>query len=282
MSPHVAVVTDSTSYLPPGLSTEAGITVVPLHVAIGDMEGEEGTSITPHEVASALGARGPRVTTSRPTPAAFSDAYRSAFSAGATAIVSLHLSSRLSGTYESALLAAATVEGEVRVLDSQSIGMGLGFAVLAAAEAARAGAPPGEVERVARRSWERTTVLFYVDTLEHLRRGGRVRAATAWVGTALAVKPLLHMVDGEIVVREKVRTSARALARLEAWAVAEAGESGCDLAVHHLGAPERAEFLAGRIAERLRRVGRVVVSEVGAVVGAHAGPGMVGAVVHRW
>ena len=123
--------------------------------------------------------------------------------------------------------------------------------------------------------------LFYVDTLEHLRRGGRIGAASALLGTALAVKPLLHVVDGRIALREKVRTSARALSRLVDLAAEAAGDGPADVAVHHLAAPERAELLALQLRERIAGLGVLHVSEVGAVVGAHVGPGALGVVVSR-
>jgi DegV family protein with EDD domain len=127
----------------------------------------------------------------------------------------------------------------------------------------------------------RTRTFFYVDTLEHLRRGGRIGAASALLGTALSVKPILHMVDGEIVVREKVRTASRALARLVDLAVEAAGESPVDIAVHHLAAPERAAELAAHLRQRLGDRMRVCYqTEIGAAVGAHVGPGLVSVVVH--
>jgi DegV family protein with EDD domain len=192
----------------------------------------------------------------------------------------VHLSGQLSGTCAAARLAAEEAPGPVEVLDSGVIAMGLGFAVLAAAEVADAGGDLEAVTAAARSATERTTILFYVDTLEYLRRGGRLGAAAALLGTALAVKPILHMSGGAVVLKEKVRTSARALARLEDLAV-EAGAGGCDLAVHHLAAGERASELRNRLVDRLGDVGNVVVSEVGAVVGAHTGPGVLGVVVVR-
>ena len=158
--------------------------------------------------------------------------------------------------------------------------MGLGFAVLSAAAAAAQGRPAHEVAEAARRRAAASTTVFYVDTLEHLRRGGRIGAAAAFVGSALAVKPLLHMVDGHIEPLEKVRTAAKAIARLEEVAVAAAGSRPGDMAVHHL-AERRAGRRAGRQAAPAgaRDSTQLVVSEVGAVVGAHVGPGMLAVVV---
>ena len=121
--------------------------------------------------------------------------------------------------------------------------------------------------------------VFYVDTLEHLRRGGRIGAGAAFLGSALAVKPLLHLVDGHIEPLEKVRTSVKAIARLQEIAVQHAGDAEVDIAVAHLANPDRAQMLADRLRERLPRLGRMEVGEVGAVVGAHVGPGMLSVVV---
>ena len=282
MGGHVAVVTDSTAYLPDGLADRLGITVVPLRVVLGGVSGAEGSEVTPADVASAL-ARWVPVSTSRPSPADFVAAYRAALGSGASAIVSLHLSSELSGTWDSARLAAAECGGEevIRVVDSRTTAMGLGFAVLAAAEAVRDGAGLAEAYAAAMRSVERTTTLFYVDTLEHLRRGGRIGAAQALLGTALSVKPILHVADGRIVPLEKVRTASKGVARLEALAAQAAGDDPVDVAVHHLAAPDRAATLTDRLRARLAKLREVYTSEVGAVVGAHAGPGMLGVVVVR-
>jgi fatty acid kinase fatty acid binding subunit len=281
MGGRVAVVTDSTAYLPDGLADRLSIRVVPLQVVLGGREGAEGSEVTPAEVASALAAWVP-VSTSRPTPARFAGVYRDALDRGASEVVSLHLSRELSGTWDSARLAAAEVGSDrIRVVDSRSAAMGLGFAVLAAAEAAAAGGTQEQVYEAAVGTAERTTTLFYVDTLEHLRRGGRIGAAQALLGTALSVKPILHVREGRIVPLEKVRTVSKGIARLEALAVAAAGDGPADIAVHHLAAAERATQLAERLRARLPEVRQFYASEVGAVVGAHVGPGVLGVVVVR-
>ena len=281
MGGRVVVVTDSTAYLPDGLADELSVRVVPLQVVLGGRSGAEGSEVTPAQVAAALAAWVP-VSTSRPTPAEFAAVYREALEDGADGVVSLHLSRELSGTWDSARLAAAEVgAGSIRVVDSRSAAMGLGFAVLAAAEAAAKGGSREEVYAAAVGTAERTTTLFYVDTLEHLRRGGRIGAAQALLGTALSVKPILHVREGRIVPLEKVRTVSKGIARLEALAVAAAGDGPADVAVHHLAAAERAALLAERLRRRLPQVRQFYASEVGAVVGAHVGPGVLGVVVVR-
>lgn len=278
MGRSVAIVTDSTAYLDAALVAEHDLTVVPLQVVIGGRALSEGSEIGPGEVADALRHWAP-VSTSRPAPGAFLAAYQAAAAAGAAAVVSIHLSAEISGTVEAARLAARDAPVPVTVVDSRSLAMGLGFAVLTAAESAGRGAGVEEVAALASRRASRTSGFFYVDTLEHLRRGGRIGAAAAFLGTALAVKPLLHLVNGRIEPLEKVRTASRGLARLEELAVERAGAAAVDLAVHHLADPDRAAALAQRLGERVPGAGEVVVGEVGAVVGAHVGPGMLAVVV---
>ena len=278
----VVVVTDSTACLPDGLAEAAGLTVVPLAAVVDGVSGLEGVDLTSADVGRAMHADRDRVTTSRPAPAQLAETYGRALDEGAAGVVSVHLSARLSGTYDAACLAAAQFAGRVGVVDSGSTGMGLGFVALAAAEAAGRGTGLEGVRQAAAAAIARTTTLFYVDTLEFLRRGGRIGAASALLGTALAVKPILHMVDGQIVVREKVRTSVRALARLVDLAAEAAGDSAVDVAVHHFAAPQRAAALAEQVARRLGdRMRASYVTEVGAVLAAHVGPGLASVVVHR-
>jgi DegV family protein with EDD domain len=276
----VAVVTDSTAYLPDELVEGYGIHVVPLYVVLAGHSGREGEDIGPQDVARALNVRGQRVSTSRPTPGDFVAAYRRALSEGADRLVSIHLSSELSGTWDAARLAASQVgEHVVKVVDTRSAAMGAGFAVLAAARSAAAGADVATVARTAQEIADATRTFFVVDTLEHLRRGGRIGSAAAVLGSALAVKPVLHVQDGRVVPLEKVRTTARALNRLVQRAVEAAGEGPVSVAVHHLAAPEKAERLAAEIRERLPQLRELHVSELGAAIGAHVGPGAVGIVV---
>jgi DegV family protein with EDD domain len=277
MSRRVALVTDSTS-VDDGLATRLGLIVVPLQVIVDDQAYDEGSEITPDEVAAALWAK-KAVSTSRPAPEAFLRAYRDAASDGAEAVVSVHLSGEVSGTYESAQLAARDAPIPVHAVDSRQLGMGTGFAVQSAAAALDAGRSAEDAADAARARSAAMTSLFYVDTLEYLRRGGRVGAAAAFVGSALAVKPLLQVREGLIVPLEKVRTSAKALSRLEDLAAAATGEAVCDIAVAHLASAEKADALASRLKERVPHVRELVVTQVGAVIGAHVGPGMLAVVV---
>ena len=281
---HVAVVTDSTAYLPEGFADRQAVSVVPLHVIVDADGGLDGVDFGPAELAKALDERR-TVLTSRPTPAELADTYRAALRGGASNVVAVHLSRDLSGTWEAARLAAEEVGSEVgdpdavRVVDSRTTAMGLGFAALAAADAAAKGRQPGEVERIATDVASRTRTFFCLQTLEHLRRGGRIGPAAALVGSALAVKPLLHVAGGQIVPLEKVRTTSRAAARMVELTMDAAGDGPVGLAVHHLGAPDRAADLATRLEECLPNSDGCLVSEVGAVIGAHTGMGVLGVVV---
>ena len=275
--PRTVIVTDSTASLPAEVAADRGIVVVPLQVVVGaDVFDEGADGATPEMVAEALREFRP-VSTSRPAPAAMLQVYEQAAAGGAEAIVSVHLSGDMSGTFESAQLAARDASVPVIAVDSRQVGIATGFAVLAAADVLDAGGTPEQVAEAAGERAGATTSLFYVDTLEYLRRGGRIGAAAALLGGALAVKPLLTIADGRVATLEKVRTTGRALTRLEELAVAAAQEGPVDVGVAHLAAEGRAGELAERLGDRLgdNLEGRAVqCGEVGAVLGAHVGPGM--------
>jgi len=280
----IVVVTDSTCCLPADVIAEHGLVVVPLQVVIGSDSHDEGSpAATPTRVAEALREHR-AVSTSRPAPALLRRIYDEAAAGGASAVVSVHLSGDMSGTLEAAQLAAQQASLPVVCVDTRQVGAATGYAAVAAAEAVAAGADPREAALAARRRADASASYFYVDTLEHLRRGGRIGSAAALLGGALAVKPLLSIDDGVVTTREKVRTSAKAIARLAELTVAaaETSEGPIDLCVAHLAAQERADTLAAELADRLaHRLGDRFVwsTELGAVLGAHVGPGMLAACV---
>ena len=270
----VVVVTDSTAMLPAELAVERGIVVVPLQVVVGGDAFDEDAA-TSDMVATALRAR-TAVSTSRASPAALLEAYRRAADQGATEVISIHLSGDMSGTFESAQLAARDASVPVTTVDSRQAGVATGFAVLSAVDVLDAGGTSGQAVEAARRRAAASSSLFYVDTLEYLRRGGRIGAAAALFGGALAVKPLLQIRDGRVDRLEKVRTAARAIARIEELAVQAAGAHEIDLCVAHLANPDRAAQLVDHLSERLagNLGGRDIwCGELGAVLGAHVGPG---------
>jgi DegV family protein with EDD domain len=286
--PRIVLVTDSTASLPPKVVAERDIVVVPLEVVIGADVFEEGADgATPEMVADALRAFRP-VSTSRPSPSVMLEVYEQAARGGASAVVSIHLSGDMSGTFESAQLAAREASIPVTAVDTRQVGIGTGFAVLAAADVLDAGGSAEEAAEAARDRAAATASLFYVDTLEYLRRGGRVGAAAALFGGALAVKPLLTIENGVIATLEKVRTATRALSRLEELAAQAADGRQVEVGVAHLASPDRAGQLTERLTDRLadNLSGREVwCGELGAVLGAHVGPGMLAAcvapVLHR-
>src|SRR3954463_11044445 len=273
----VVVVPDSTASLSPELADKRGIVVVPLQVVIGaDVHDEGADGATPELVAAALKEFRP-VSTSRPTPAALLEVYEECAQRGATEIVSVHLSADMSGTFESAQLAAREASVPVVPVDSRQVGVATGYAALSAQDVVDAGGSAADAAAAARERGALSRSLFYVDTLEYLRRGGRIGAAAALFGGALAVKPLLQIEDGRVATLEKVRTSVRAIARLEELAVQAADGKQVDVCVAHLASPDRAHALAQRLGERLAEnlADRDVwCGELGAVLGAHVGPGM--------
>jgi len=277
----IVVVTDSTSTVPAQVADAGAVQVVPLQVVIDDDVYDEGAEeVSPERLAVALRDKH-AVSTSRPAPAVFGELYARLADEGATEIVSVHLSAEVSGTFESALVASRTAPVPVTCVDTRQVGVATGYAVESALDVIGAGGTAAEAAEAARTRAAGATSLFYVDTLEYLRRGGRVGAAAAVFGGALAVKPLLAIVDGVIAPQAKVRTAAKAIARLEALAIEAAGEGPVELCVAHLAAEERAsamaERLAGELGERLvpARSGESVrCVELGGVLGAHVGPGM--------
>ena len=278
MTRRVAVVTDSTAYLPPDIVRASGITVVPVQVIVGGHAYDETSDEAGvRRVADALRAWQP-VTTSRPSPERFRAAFAAALADGADSIVCATLSSRMSGTYDSARLAAKEIDADVRIVDSRTVAMALGFAVLAGNDVAAQGGDADVVAEIIERRARDSTSLFYVDTLEYLRRGGRIGSARAAVGQALKVKPILRILDGEVVPLDRVRTTSKAISRLTELALASAEGRPAEFAVQDLDAAGRALDLAATIQQR-RPEARVITCPLGAAVGAHTGPGIVSVAV---
>jgi DegV family protein with EDD domain len=272
----VGIVTDSTAYLPESVAQRLGIEVVPVQVISGGMAFDEVGGISVDEVSAALRAN-KQVTTSRPSPERFIETYQKLQAAGCDSIVSTHLSSGLSGTYESALLASKRMDIEVQVIDSYAIAMMLGFAVESGAVFAQAGGSIADVVTTIKRRCAAGSIIFYVDSLEFLERGGRISPLKSRVGSALSVKPLLHMINGKVEQKELVRTSAKALERLVEIA-SSAARIPSDIAVHHVAAEIRANQVAQELCEILG-IPEITVTQAGAVVGAHVGPGAIAVVV---
>jgi DegV family protein with EDD domain len=276
MAAAVAVVTDSTACLPAGLAGRSGILVVPLRVVADGMSADDGPSALSGELGAEVG-RGARLSTASPAPERFAAAYAAAAAAGAAAVVSVHVSASLSGTVGSARLAAGDAPVPVRVVDSRSLGMGLGFAALSAAQAAQAG---GRLDDVAAAASARSAGLrsfFVLDTLDRLSAGGRLDPSG--LGGVLTVRPLLHLAGGRVEVLEKLRTPSAAARRMEEAAAEYAAGRAVDVAILYLGRPERGRALAGRLEQLIPAARHRFLTEAGAVIRAHTGPGMLGVVV---
>lgn len=273
----VAIVTDSTAYIPTEILKKLGITSVPLNVQWNGAVYEEADP-SAVEVLAAL-RRGELATTSRPTPERFAALYQSLAQSGAMEIVSIHISSSMSGTSEAAQLAARNAPIPVHVVDSRTVGMAMGYGVISAALAADEGMSGIEVAEVARRRMAATNIFFSVAKLENLRRSGRISRGASLLATALAIKPILTVEDGHVVAQERVRTQAGAIKRLQEMALEATKNRAVDVAVHHLGGAELANSFASDLREVLSGVGQVVVTEVGAVVGTHVGPGAIAVVI---
>lgn len=275
--PRTAVVCDTTAYLPRDLLEANGIRTISLYVTIDGEQRPESEISDYGEFFERLLASESGATTSQPSVGDFVSLYQPLLEGGSD-VVSIHLSAAISGTVEAAQQAAAQLAGDgggrVHVMDSRSAGGGTGIVVLAAAAAARGGGTPEEVLAQAQRAREGLKIWFAVDTLEYLRRGGRIGAARAWIGSTLKIKPILTF-EEEITPVERVRTRARALDRLRDYA-RQRHESGADAwVVQHIQDPEAAEQLVGDCRE-IFGVGPLFVSEIGPVIGAHAGPGVLG------
>jgi DegV family protein with EDD domain len=274
----VAVVTDSTHYLPADVLASHGLHVVSLYVKRGDELERESEIVDLDDFYERLRSESGVPTTSQPSVGDFLAAYEPLLDAGRD-VVSIHLSGAVSGTYGAACqardqLAERGLGDRVVVLDSRTAAAGLGLAAIAAATLARRGAPATEVAARAAEAVARQQIWFCLDTLEFLRRGGRVGGAQAWVGGALRIKPILT-IDGEIKPVERVRTAGRAFERMT-QNLRRLHDEGCDgWLVQHIQAPGEAQ----RLVEHGRELfgsEPLFVSEVGPVLGVYLGPGMIG------
>lgn len=281
----VAVVTDSAAALPPewvaGFVADGSLTIVPMPVIIGEQVYADDDAELETHIALAL-ASGTAVRTSRPAPSQFERAYERALEAGFDSVVSIHISAKLSGTLDSAQMAADKAKLTVLVLDSCTVGMGQGAAVQAAVTAAGEGLAIDQVMAQAQLAAENSQLFFYVPSLEQLRRGGRISLASSWVGTVLDIKPLLGIKDGAVVPLEKVRTAGKALSRLERLAAEEVlrrGANDSHVSIHYFGNVEQAQKLALALQEDCAFLAKPDVTRLPAVLAAHAGLGVLVTVI---
>ncbi len=270
----VRIVTDSTCDLPPALVAEHGILVVPLTVIFGDEALEDGAAITPPDFYRRLRSSSVLPRTSQPSVERFQQAYRTAAEGGAE-IVSIHISSKLSGTLNSASVARETLKHDLHIdlIDSYNVSVGLGLIVLEAARAAAAGASLSDVVAVARRAMDRITVYVAVDTLEYLQRGGRIGRARSLIGSILSIKPILTVDQGEVAPFERVRTRARAHERI--LELAAGMPRAKEMFIAHSDLPAEAEAAVERLRPQLPHTA-LHASWLGPVVGTYTGPGAFG------
>ena len=272
----VAVVTDSTCDLPHELVESLGIRVVPLSVTFGTESYIAGVTLDTNGFYRRLAEASRLPTTSQPAPAWFEEAYADARDDGCEAVVSLHCSAALSGTVALARDRARSAPLPVEVVDTRLVGGALGLAALAAHRVAAVGGSVAEVVAAAERVSQSQTSLIVVDTLDHLRRGGRLTGAQAAFGTALKVKPVLHLTeDGRVEVRERTRTWSRALARVAELVTEAAAGRPVDVVVVDAQARERAEQLWTQLDAHVT-VRERLATAIGPIVGTHVGPGAVG------
>ena len=270
----VRVITDSTADLPPEMAAELGIEVVPLNVHFGTDTFRDGIDLSADEFYERLVASPRPPTTSQPSVGAFLEVYQKALE-GADGIVSVHISAKVSGTWNSSVQAREQLAdpSQVEVVDTGQASMGLGWVAVAAAKAAQAGASLEEAAGVARSAAEQVRVLFLVDTLEYLQKGGRIGKAQAMFGSVLSIKPLLTIQEGEVHPLERVRTRGKGVARL-VQLVQEAAPLQ-SMAVLYTTTEDEARALAERLAPCVPS-GEVIVGRLGTVVGTYAGPGLLG------
>jgi fatty acid kinase fatty acid binding subunit len=271
----VRIVTDSTADMSPNLARELGVTVVPLSVVFGDEVLKEGYEIGHDLFYDRLVSGKVLPSTSAPSIGDFMLAYEPLLT-GDEKIISIHLSSKLSATYNNALQAAEKLDdrgGRIHVVDSQLVSLGMSFVVAAAARAASEGMAIEDIKEIAERMVPRVRILVVLDTLEYVRRGGRIGRARAFLGNMLRVKPILHIRDGEVHPGERVRTKAQAHERI--FQIVTSYPRVVEVAVAYSTNAQEANDMATRLREALPGV-NCGVSRLGPVIGVHAGPGVLG------
>ena len=271
----IKVVTDSTADLPESLIKELNITVVPLRVRFGDMLYREGIDISTKTFFEKLKQSPELPRTSQPSPGEFQEIYEGLACDGSS-IISIHLSSHLSGTYQAAQLAKSSrPELDITVIDSKQVSMGLGMIVLAAARAAKEGKTKAELLAIVEKVINRMQTYIVVDTLEYLQKGGRIGKASALMGAVLNIKPILTIADGVITPFEKARGKTRALERIVELVRDYSDKNGLmRCAIVHADTLDEAVNLHGKVIAGIRHC-EVIISEIGAVVGTHGGPGTI-------
>jgi DegV family protein with EDD domain len=273
----VVVVTDSSSRLHSDELKEFDIRQVPLHVLVDGTDLRDGVDDVPYNIHDR-----PRVTTAGASPAELVETYRQALrDSGDDGVVAVHLSAALSSTYSSAVQAAREFGSAVRVVNSRSVAMGVGFVALVAARSAGSGADLDAVETAARSALSRGHVFVVVHRLDNLRRSGRIRTGASWLGTALSLKPLLCLdLDGRLVLDQRIRTITKAHAAMVDRVAEVVGDRRANIAVHHVDNHDAADEIGAALTMRLPQIESLVVTDTGPVLSIHVGGGAVGVAVH--
>lgn len=272
------IVTDSTVYLPQEILTRYDIRVVPLKVLFGKHVYKDGIDLTNEEFYQMLAESPQLPTTSQPSAGEFEDVYAELAAQGHE-IVSVHISGKLSGTVESARAAAKQLpDAQIHIVDSLSTAFGLAVMVIESAQAASEGYDSTHIVRRLEQMARDLTMLFVVDTLEYLEKGGRIGTARALLGTLLKIKPVLKLEDGLIVPVSSVRTKRKAIMFMLDQIGETIGDRRVHLAVAHAQVPEEMEELLDMVEERLD-YSDIFISEIGPVIGTHTGPGVLGVAV---
>ncbi|HEU5380584.1 MAG TPA: DegV family protein [Ktedonobacteraceae bacterium] len=268
----VRILTDSTADLPTEVAQELGITVVPLKVFFGDEAYLDGIELDNAGFYQKLAASKDLPSTSQPAPADFQEAFLRLIEEGADAILAVNVSSRLSGTYQSACTARDALESTrtipIEILDSHSISVGMNYAIQNAARMAQAGKSLEELKAYVEDVLARSSILAVLDTLEYVRRGGRIGGASAMLGNMLSFKPIISLKDGEVVPVERPRTRGKAYARV-AQMLTEMGK------LEYVAIAESNAEVGQQLREALKDVytGELPIYRLGAVLGTHTGPG---------
>ncbi|OBK77275.1 DegV family protein [Mycobacterium sp. 1274761.0] len=273
----VVVVTDSSALLPPEDTERYGIRQVPLHILLDGRDFRDGIDDVPADVHQR------HATTAGATPVELADAYHAALQrSDGDGVVAVHISAALSSTYSSAVSTAREFGPAVRVVNSRSAAMGVGFVALAAAREAASGADLNAVEAAARSAVPRGCAFIVVHRLDNLRRSGRISRGASLLGSALSLKPLLCLdVDGRLVLGQRIRTATKAHAAMIDQVAEAVGDDSARIAVHHVDNPEAADDIAKELSVRLPQIAPPAVSEMGPVLAVHVGGGAIGVCVSK-
>ena len=276
----IKIFSDSTLDMPQSYIDENDIQIVPLYVLFGEESYKDRVDLDSDAFYKKVAESSVFPSTSQPSPQDYADGYRP-FAEDGYEIISLHLSSKLSGSYQSGVLAQKMLpDADITIVDARSASIGTGLIALAAARAAKEGKSKSEVLDVINSLMPKVNVIFTVDSLEHLQRGGRIGKAQAFLGSILNVKPLLMIDEGEIIPKERIRGQAKLFRKVLEIIEEDVKGEAIRVGIIHAGAQETAERLKNEL-ETNFKVEELIMSKIGSVIGAHTGPGTWGLGYHK-